>query len=356
LATIRDVAGAAGVSIATVSRVFNGSTKVDRRTAGRVWQVADELDYWPNSAARSLTTSRTSALGVLLPDLHGEFFSEVMRGIDGAARQEEFQILISSSHALQEEVVAAARSMRGRVDGLIIMASDAGSIEAVEEIARRFPVVLINPRRELAECGSVAIANFSGARRAVAHLTRLGHRRIAMIKGPQGNVDAEERHRGYRQALQDADLGFDPALEIAGDFSEHSGYRAAGPLLAAEPGPTAVFAANDNMAIGLLSATADAGLRIPQDLAIVGFDDITIARYLSPPLTTAHVDLHQLGRRAVEILLPAVMSAEPVGDVREVLPSVLVVRQSCGSVRQTELFMSGQGGTHWIANQGRRAE
>jgi LacI family transcriptional regulator len=335
LSTIRDVAGQVGVSIATVSRVFNGSPKVSEETARRIWQAALDLDYWPNSAARTLTTSRTNALGVLLPDLYGEFFSEVIRGIDQAARRELLQVLISSSHSSPVELVAAAGAMFGRVDGMIVMASDQSTSEAIDRVARHFPVVLMNPPGAVPGCRGVSIDNFEGARIAVEHLIGLGHRVVAMVRGPRGNSDAEERARGCREALRRAGAGAWPTLEIDGDFSEASGYVAARALLGHDPRPTAVFAANDAMAVGLLGALRDANVAVPGDMAVVGFDDIAIARYLSPPLTTVSVDMSELGRRAVQLLLDSFNSVESGSGLRELLPARLVVRESCGFSRRS---------------------
>jgi LacI family transcriptional regulator len=331
LATIRDVARAAGVSIATVSRVFNDHTLVNPETAGRVLEIATKLDYWPNGAAQSLTTRRTQTLGVMLPELFGEFYSEVIRGIDRQSRAHEYQILLSSSHSNGEEVLIAGRAMLGRIDGLIMMAPDEASIETVERVRRRVPVVLLNPRIDVEGCCSVAFENFSGARAAVDHLIGLGHRDIAMITGPQGNVDAEERLRGFRRSLSDAGLDPDSAAVIPGDFRESAGYEAGVAILARRPRPTAVFAANDCMAVGLLAALAAAGKRVPRDIAVVGFDDIAMAAYLNPPLTTVSVDACGLGQRAVDLMMGAIESGPTGGSLRQQLPAVLVVRQSCGS-------------------------
>ena len=331
------------MSIATVSRVFNRSSRVSEETARRVWQAASELDYWPNSAARTLTTSRTHALGVLLPDLYGEFFSEVIRGIDQAARQQSLQVLISSSHASPVELVAAAGAMFGRVDGMIVMASDQATAEAIDSVARHFPVVLMNPPGEFPGCRGVSIDNFAGARIAVEHLLGLGHRIIGLVRGPRGNSDAEERARGCREALRRAGAGAWPTLEIDGDFTEESGYLAARALLGHDPRPTAVFAANDAMAVGLLGALRDANVTVPGDLAVVGFDDIAIARYLSPPLTTVSVDMSELGRRAVQLLLESFGSVEVASCRREVLPARLVVRESCGFRRRSAPPVPGNG-------------
>ncbi len=332
MVTIRDVARAAGVSIATVSRVLNGSSKVNEDTRRRVRDAAARLDYWPNGAARSLTSNRTNTVGILLPDLFGEFFSEVIRGIDNAARREKLQVLISSSHADTEAMLTAARAMRGRIDGLVAMAPERGSLDAIDRIARLFPVVLINPRGEIPGCSAVSIANFEGAHALIDHLLGLGHRMIAMVKGPAGNVDAEERLRGYREALRRAGRPLDPKLELQGDFSEASGYGAAIEIFRRRSRPTAVFAANDYMALGFLSALSDLGVEVPGEMAVTGFDDIAIAQYLRPPLTTVRVDSYALGERAVSLWVEASRGGNGTGAVREEIPTALVVRGSSGGL------------------------
>lgn len=330
MATIKEVAQAAGVSIATVSRVYSGTARVSEETAARVRSAAAMLDYWPNSAARSLTTSRTHALGVLLPDLFGEFFSEVIRGIDREAHRERFQILISSSHANSDEFIAAARSMRGRIDGLVALTPDANSVGAIHEIQRSMHVVLMNPWSAVEGCDAVSIGSYDGAVALVRHLIRLGHRRIATVTGPEGNIDAYDRLRGYRAALAEAGIEADDDLVIPGDFTEASGYASVARILGRRPRPTAVFAANDYMAIGLLGALRDARIHVPEDLAVAGFDDIPIAQYLSPALTTVRVDAYALGQRAVQLWMQPDASN---GVRRESLETRLIVRGSCGEMQ-----------------------
>jgi LacI family transcriptional regulator len=330
MATIRDVAQRAGVSIATVSRVLNESTRVSESTRQRVWAAFDDLDFSPNGAARSLTTRRTNVLGVLLPDLYGEFFSEVIRGIDLAARREGLHTLVSSAHAETDTILSAARSMRGRIDGAIVMAPDASTAEAIHRIRDRFPVVLLNARFEIPGCSSISIANSDGAYDIVKHLLRLGHGPIAILKGPTGNIDAEERLRGYRRALEEAGIEHDASLELNGDFTESSGYRAAGEILRHSRRPSAVFASNDSMAIGLMCSLGNMGIDVPRSVAVAGFDDVAIARYLTPPLTTAHVDAYRLGERAVALLLSA-LSKEKSDQKHETLPCPLVIRETCGA-------------------------
>jgi LacI family transcriptional regulator len=332
LATIRDVARAAGVSIATVSRVFNDNSLVNEETATRVLEAATRFDYWPNGAAKSLTTRRTNTFGVLLPDLFGEFYSEVIRGIDLLSRRHDYQILLSSSHSNSDDVLGACRAMLGRVDGLIMMAQVDALVETVDRVSRRLPVVLLNPRGEMGRHGSVAIDNLTGAAAAVSHLIALGHREIAMIAGPEGNVDADDRLQGFRQVLADAGRDPETAFVVPGDFREVSGFAAGAAILARRPRPTAVFAANDSMAIGLLAALHRAGCRVPRDIAVVGFDDITIAAYLNPPLTTVSVDACGLGQRAVKMMLEALTAEPGACRSRTVVQTTLKIRQSCGAL------------------------
>lgn len=333
MATIKDVAREAGVSVATVSRVFNDSDLVSEDTRRTVREVAARLNYWPHGVARSLITSRTHALGVLLPDIYGEFFSEIIRGIDLAARQSGLHLLVSSSHADADALVAAMRSMRGRIDGLIVMAPDVEEPVATQVCGGHFPVVLIDPGFAADECDTISIANREGARTVVRHLLGLGHRRIATVTGPVRNIDVRERLAGYREALREAGATVGPELEIAGDFTEISGHQAAEKLWAMAPRPTAVFVHNDYMAAGVMSGLSDAGIGVPEQIAVAGFDDIAMARYLNPALTTVRVDMLELGERAVARLLH--IQREGVGQwVHEVLPTTLVVRRSCGALNR----------------------
>lgn len=329
--TIKDVAREAGVSVATVSRVYAGSDLVSEQTRVHVREVGGRLNYTPHAAARSLSTNKTNTIGVLLPDLYGEFFSEVIRGIDQAARPFGYHLLVSSAHEEQSAVDAALGSMRGRVDGLIFMSPDLDARAALSRLPAHLPVVVLNSPDEGTQAGSIIIANYEGAHAMVRHLMALGHRRIAIIKGAVGNFDAAERLRGYRAALQDSGIPPEPRWELQGDFSENSGFAAANEVLALSPRPTAVFAANDSMAIGALYGFRQAGLQVPADIAVTGFDDIPIARYLEPPLTSVHVDITALGERAMRRLLHAMRPNGQRPAEREVLPATLVVRSSCGS-------------------------
>lgn len=328
--TIRDVAARAGVSVATVSRVFNDSGPVNAATRVRIREAARDLRYAPNSAARSLSMRRTQTLGVLLPDLHGEFFSEVIRGLDQAVQRHHRHLLVSSSHNDREEVAAALRVMHGRVDGLILMTPDVDAETIVAELPASLPVVLLNCAVRDDRFDTIAIDNHGGAYAMTRHLLGGGHRRIATIRGAERNHDAEERLRGWAEALAAAGVEPRDGWVQPGDFSDRAGHAAARAILALHPRPSAILAANDAMAIGALSAVREAGLRVPDDMAVVGFDDVPIARYVHPPLTTVHVGIADLGARAADTLLAALAAGPAHRPGHVVLPTSLVVRGSCG--------------------------
>ena len=327
MVTIKDVAREAKVSTATVSRVLNDSGPVREDTRRRIREVARRLRFVPNGAARSLVTCRTDTLGVLLPDLYGEFFSEVIRGMDEAAQQHGFHLLVSSSHADKREFEAAMRAMRGRVDGLVAMSPDLDAASLLN-IPASLPLVLLCSRANGSDLDSLTIQNCGGARDMVRHLIALGHTRVAIIKGAVGNYDAAERLRGYRIALREVGIRPDRALERNGEFTEAGGYAAAVELLRAGPRPTAIFAANDSMAIGALSALREAGVRVPDDIAVAGFDDIPLARYMDPPLSSVRVPICELGARAIELLLNGITHKNDHARRRESVSTELVIRRS----------------------------
>ena len=324
--SIRQVARHAGVSVATISRVLNGKGPVREETRALVLAAVAELGYVPHNAARSLSTRRTMSLGVVLPDLHGEFFSELIRGIDLAARRAGYHILVSGSHDDPAEARAVLAALHGRVDGLVLMnpASAATSIA----VTRQTPTIALNAAELDGPHDSIRIDNRGGARAAVEHLLYLGHRRIAIVTGPAGNHDAAERTLGYHDALAARDVEAAPDWTIAGDFDEASGYAAGLAIAGLAPRPTAIFAANDAMAIGCLAALRERGLAVPGDISLAGFDDVPMARYLTPGLTSVRVAIAELGGRAVERLLSAIKAGRDRARHHEVVAATLVPRGS----------------------------
>jgi LacI family transcriptional regulator len=328
--TIKEVARKAGVSTATVSRVFNDVDQVDEKTRRRVQAVARKLHYTPNAVGRSLSTRRTDAIGLLLPDIHGEFFSEVIRGADQAAQQGRYHLLVSSSHNHRDEIEAALKVMSGRVDGLIIMSPQIDAQTLKTNLPKSLPVVLLNCFVDGVAFDSLNIDNFGGASMVVQHLIQHGHQSIAIIKGTEGNLDADERLHGYRQALAESQIAVSEELELAGNFSEESGYDAVKKILALTPRPTAIFASNDAMAIGALGALREFGVDIPAEMALAGFDDIPIARFLSPTLTSVRVAINDLGALAIQKLVHAIREKNKHAKQHAVIPTSLALRESCG--------------------------
>ena len=328
-ATIKDVAREARVSVASVSRALNGGGGVTAATSARIHAAAERLQYIPHAAARMLITRRTHTIGALLPDLYGEFFSELIRGIDLAARAHGLHLLVSSSHDGEAEAAAAVRSMQGRVDGLLILSERVDAAFLRANLPKALPVVLLNSAVSGPSCHVLNIDNHGGAVAMVRHLLQTGHRRVALIAGPSGNFDASERERGYREAMARY-APRAPLTVVAGDFTEESGYRAGHELLAQAERPQAVFAANDMMAVGCLAAFKDAGVQVPEDIALAGFDDIPITRYVTPALTTVRVRIADFGRLALERLADVVERPGQETPSADTLGFEIVVRDTCG--------------------------
>lgn len=330
--TIKDVAKQANVSVATVSRALNGHENVADAVRKRVIEVAGQLRYSPHHAARSLSSRRTHTIGVVLPDLHGEFFSELMRGIDQVARERNLHLLVSSYHGNPAEQGEALLAMRGRVDGLLVMSPFvAGSETLGENLDPSMPAVLMNTSLVDEGHATIRVDNYGGARAMVRHLVDAGYCQVAFIAGPDNNFDARERLRGYRDELA-ASLPDASPWVLQGDFDEASGHRAGGELLSAGQRPDAVFAANDMMALGCLFALSQAGVQVPGEIAIAGFDDIPLARYVHPSLSTMQVDIAELGGRALRVLLDSVSPdpARPATVNAPLVPRLMIRNSSAG--------------------------
>lgn len=330
--TIRDVAEEADVSVATVSRVLNGSDNVREETEERVIQAARALDYHPSETARNLRAQKTQTVGVLLPNMHGEFFAQITQGLDRRAREDGHHLLVSNSHTDESEAEAVLQSVRGRVDGLIILWPRL-TVRFLESLLPEdLPVVLLNTAAGQSRFESLSFDNRAGAYTAVEHLAEHGHERVAIFAGGSENFDAQERLAGYRAAVEDCGLVADSSLEIEGDFTRETGQALIETFLALDPRPTALFAANDSMAIGALRGLRKAGLRVPEDVALVGFDDIPTASYVTPSLTTVHAPTQELGEQAMDRLLGRLRNGEERPS-HQTLETRLMARESCGCSR-----------------------
>ncbi len=333
--TIQDVADAVQMSIATVSRALNGNGNVSEEARRKVSEAATRLGYIPHGGARSLRTRRTNCIGAVLPDLHGEFFSELIRGIDRVARSHGLNLLLSCSHSDVDELAAALRAMRGKVDGLLVMSPHVDADVLGVNIPGSTPAVLMNTRHDGARYLSLAVDNYGGARAMIQHLVESGHRRIALVTGPHENFDSAERLRGATDALKELLPGVAPQV-LHGDFTEQSGFRAGRVLLSLAERPEAIFAANDMMALGCMFALSEAGVGVPDEIAVAGFDDIPIARCVNPPLSTVRVRIAELGELALERLLRSINAAGGEAVSEQTLATQVIVRSSCrGPLRRS---------------------
>lgn len=324
--TIRDVAQRAGVSISTVSRVLNKSASVDEAKRQRVEEAAHALGYSPNPNALSLLGQSTGGIGVLLPFIAGDFFSEFLHGIDRVTNEEDYFLIVSSSHRSVKGLRAVIQGMNRRVDGLIVMSTEVPATTVKGWLPSSLPIVFVNTQVGDADVEAINFDNEGGAYAITEHLIEQGHRRIAFVKGSEGSHDAEIRLRCFREAL--AAHGLAPALEVPGDFILESGLAAVPALLSADPRPTAVFAANDLTAYGIIQGVREAGLDVPGDLAVAGFDDIQLARFSSPTLTTVRAPVREMGHVAIERLLALIRGKEGAKQGVVDLPTEVCIRES----------------------------
>jgi LacI family transcriptional regulator len=329
--TIREVAENAGVSTATVSRVFSGGARVNADVSERVREAARRLNYQPSRIARNLRVRQTRTVGVIVPDIENPFYTSVIGGIEEVLQASEHSLLLANSSELPKREQTNARNFQSEgVAGIIFTPSGPDSSIYRELLAAGMPLVAISRIPDLLQIDAVSVANRPGARQAVAHLLNLGRRRIAMISGPPWISTAKERLLGYEEGL--AAHGILPERELIqfADFRQHGGYEAMRELLRLPVLPTAVFVGSNLMTLGALQAIHEAKIRIPEDLAVVGFDDMPWAVSLNPPLTAVAQPAYQVGVTAARLLLERLQN--PLKPPRRiVLETTLIVRSSCGS-------------------------
>lgn len=333
--TIEHIAALADVSRSTVSRVLNNHPSVRPEVRERVLRVIEEQGYAPQAAARSLASSRTNVISLLIPRsainvFTDPFYPLIIQAITEACAANGYLLMLWMANADMEQQFYH-RVVRARhCDGVILLASDIDDPLLPSLIKGPMPIVQIGRHPYFTLLNTVDSENREGARLATTYLIGLGHRRIATINGPLHRAVALDRRDGYKQALLEGGLPIVPELQAESDYSTTGGYAAMTLLLALKPRPTAVFVAGDAMVLGALSAVREAGLRVPDDLSLVGFDDLPLAASTSPPLTTIRQPVHALGTSAVEMLLAQFAGQQD--EVRHVrLPVELIVRESCGA-------------------------
>jgi LacI family transcriptional regulator len=331
--TIKEVAAEAGVSTASVSRVLAGMNGVTREVRERVMVAAAKLSYHPNRLARSLRVGQRKVIGVIIPDLRNPFFTAVAHGVEGALYSEGYTLQLGNSDGQPEREQLQLGIMRGEgVAGLVFIAGNCPSANYDALRIWDIPLVAVDRSPGGLEVDRVSSNNRDGMRQAVAHLLGLGYREIALLSGPAGIDVAEERLGGYLDALRSAGVPVREDLVINGDFGHEGGHEAMGRLLDLPQAPRAVVVANNLMTLGAIQQVEERQVRIPDDLALVGFDDMPWAGFLRPPLTTVAQAAEELGKIAAQLLIERIK--DPQRAIRQVvLPTRLVVRASCGALR-----------------------
>lgn len=332
--TMKEVADKAGVSTATVSRALMNPEKVSAATRQKVEQAALAVGYVPRSFTRNVRHNETRIVMVMVPDICDPFFSEIIRGIEVTATQKGYLVLIGDcAHQPQKEKEFLELLLTRQVDGLILLGSQFPFALLSDEQRYQLPVVMANEFASEMSLPTVHIDNLTAAFVAVNHLLKLGHQRIACIAGPDSMPLCRYRTQGYIQALRRSNLPVDPACIIRGDFSFATGAQALTQLMSLPQPPQALFCHSDVLALGAMSQANRLGLRVPEDVSIVGFDDIEMARYCDPPLTTIAQPRYQIGCEATQMLLEA-FQGKQVNSGSRLLESELVIRGSTASAKQ----------------------
>ncbi|MDX3775280.1 LacI family DNA-binding transcriptional regulator [Chromatiaceae bacterium AAb-1] len=328
MVTIKEVSELAGVSLATVSRVINGSDKVSEKTRLTVEKAMQQLGYKPNTIAQSLASNRSNSVGVMVSELIGPFYGPMMAGIEHRLRQAHKHVIIAAGHSSeQDEIEGIEFLLSRRCDALILHVEAVSDDYLISLCQGPVPIVLLNRKIDAVAEHCISLNNHLGGYLATQEIVRNGHRRIACITGPIWKRDAKERFEGYQQALAEAGIAFDASLVAEGDFNEPSGIAGMQKLLAAAPDLTAVFCGNDQMASGAVDVLRQHKLKIPEQVSVIGFDDATFAYYLFPKLTTVHYPVQDMGEMAANWVMKKVYKLKTL-PLLQVFEPYLVLRDS----------------------------
>ncbi|MEW5815516.1 MAG: LacI family DNA-binding transcriptional regulator [Spirochaetota bacterium] len=327
--TITDIAKRAGVSNTTVSRVLNDKPDVDGNTRARILQIIQEAGYVRNPAARGLIAGKTNLIGFLVPSLHRPWTIEIIRGVAEGIEDTSYELVLYTTTLMEKSRELFGRALsNGLTDGLLVMLPPDGKQYLSSLFDRGFPIVLIDDRVSFPKLPTVMASSKEGAHQATRHLINLGHQTIGFIAGPMEFACCCDRLEGYKLALAEAHIDFSPKLVAHGDFSEASGVAQMEAWLdSADVSPSAVFASSDEMAFGAMKVITSRGMKIPNDVSIVGFDDIPFAAWTVPPLTTVRQPLHDIGRKAVEMLIRQI-EGESLDATKVELMTELIIRAS----------------------------
>jgi LacI family transcriptional regulator len=334
MATMKDIARQAGVSITTVSHVLNETRFVSEKVQNRVLQAMKELDYQPNILARGLRRGKSHTLGLIVPDVTNPYFAEIARSVEDACAAQGYGVILCNSDSRRERQKNAVEVLASnRVGGLILVNVGMTRREAAIFENLEIPLVMLDREIPGFPVDSIQVDNALGGRQATEHLLSLRHRHIACLGGPSQVSPSSDRVKGYVQALKDAGIEMDPDLIFRGDFTPEGGYRCAQRMMARKkPLPTALFACNDLMAFGAITAFCENRLRIPEDISVVGFDDIRLASYFNPALSTVAQPRQEMGHMAVSLLLERMNQGDNTPNKQVLLKTELRVRESSGAV------------------------
>ena len=330
-ATINDVAVLSGVSTATVSRVLNNPSLVNPDTRRKVLSAVAELKYRPDAAARTLASKKTNTIGLIFTEISGDFFSQLLRGIEKIAQAHDYNLMVYST-GLNPSFDFLSPPPLGdhNTDGLIVFVNCLPDHEIIRLYDENFPLVLLHqsPPKGI-HIPFITVENVEGARKIIDHLIEEhGYRRIAYLAGNEDQEDSAQREVGYRESLMAHGIEFDPTLIAVGGFEREKARQAVETWLAQKLSIDAIFAGDDEAAFGVFTALDQAGLAVPEDIAVVGFDDLAFSPYLRSPLTTIHSPIEEVGHRSVELLLQLIEGKDV--EEKTILPTYLVIRQSCG--------------------------
>ncbi|MGC2657311.1 MAG: LacI family DNA-binding transcriptional regulator [Bryobacteraceae bacterium] len=326
--SIKDIARSLGISHSTVSRALRDSPLVRAETVSEIKAKAYSMGYRPSAVARSLVTRETRTIGVVVTTIADPFHGEVVTGIEESAAAAGYSVILASSHRDPEREIGVVRALQERrVDGILVASSRVGDLYLSLMTEMRVPIVLINNQHDGGPVYSVSVDNERAARQAVQHLLDLGHTRIAYLGDRFGSHSNAERLSGYQSALNAAGIAFDSLLVAEGDSSPEGSVPGVQALLGQNPRPTALFCYNDMSSLAALRVAAELGLSVPDDLSIVGFDDLFFAPYLQPPLTTIHQPRREMGREATAVLM-ALLQGKTVNSQRIAVEGKLIVRGS----------------------------
>jgi LacI family transcriptional regulator len=327
-ATLKDIGKEVGVSATTVSRALNNKPDISYQVKQKIKEVAERLGYSPNALARSLKAKKTSSIGVLIADIADPFFAPIVKGIENTARQMGYSIILCDTGGeYEQEKLALQMMLEKRVDGLLITPSQTEYGDILELKRKKVPFVLLGRHFDLVESDYVITDEIKGAFSATDYLVKKGHKKILFINGPDYISSAKERLVGYKRALQEHAILFDKSLVREDALKMEDGYRIMKQILSSGTKFTAVFAYCDFVVLGIMQALEEAKLKIPEDIAIVGYDDVAFARFLQVPLTTVHIPKYELGKEAMKLLKKKIE-----GEIQEpqavILETKLVIRKS----------------------------